>query len=288
MGRGEIFGLLGPNGAGKTTVLRSALGLLRPTRGRLLLFGDPVIPHKDRHHERLGYLPADLRLWPSLTARRTSDLMLGLGARRPDRRRRDELARRLDLELDRPIKGLSLGNRQKVGLLLALQHDPDLIILDEPTSGLDPLMRRVAMTLLTEAVQRGATVIYSSHNLSEVEQICSRVGILRRGRLAALKTIGEIRAERLQRLQFVLAPHCDPPNGLPPGLAERFRLDRLAGRTFEVRYQGSPDSLLLWLASLSILEITSPQISLEEAFLAYYREDLGAGEAEFPLEGGPN
>jgi ABC-2 type transport system ATP-binding protein len=216
--RGEIFGLLGPNGAGKTTVIRSAMGFLRPTSGETRLFGEVVRTSSDLHHDRVGYLPADLRLWPGLSARRTSDLLLDIGGRR-DRRRRDELAERLELRMDRRVKSLSLGNRQKVGLLLALQHDPELVILDEPTSGLDPLVRQTVTEILRDFAACGGSIVYSSHNLNEVEEVCSRVGILRRGRLAALRTIAEIRAERGARLEFTLESGAPPPGDLPEALA---------------------------------------------------------------------
>lgn len=279
--RGEIFGFLGPNGAGKTTVIRSAMGFLRPTRGDVRLFGDVVRTSADRHHDRVGYLPADLRLWPRLSARRTSDLLLDLGGRR-SRARRDELAERLELNLDRRVKSLSLGNRQKVGLLLALQHDPELVILDEPTSGLDPLVRQTVTAILRDFAARGGSIVYSSHNLNEVEEICSRVGILRHGRLAALKTIDQIRAERGACVEFTLASPSAFPEGLPEDLARRIgtpaepaRLERLGENVGRVAYHGAPAPLLEWLGGLPVTEISTPQISLEEAFLGYYR-----GEAE--------
>lgn len=277
--RGEIFGFLGPNGAGKTTVIRSAMGFLRPTSGEVRLFGDEVRTPSDRHHERLGYLPADLRLWPRMTARRTSDLLLDIGGRR-DRRRRDELAERLELRLDRRVKSLSLGNRQKVGLLLALQHDPELVILDEPTSGLDPLVRQTVTEILREFAGRGGSIVYSSHNLNEVEEICSRVGILRRGRLAALKTIEEIRAERGARLEFTIDRAAPEPQALPDSVARALgtaeapaRLERVGDHTWQVAYHGAPGPLLGWLATLPVTEVSTPQVSLEEAFLNYYRDE---------------
>lgn len=280
-GPGEIFGLLGPNGSGKTTVLRAMIGLLRPTRGRALLFGDPVRTFGDAHHERLGYLPADLRLWRGLTARRTSDLLGSIGSNRFDPGFRDELAERLDLDLDRRVKNLSLGNRQKIGLLLAFQHRPDLVILDEPTSGLDPLVRRTVVEILRELVREGKTIIYSSHNLNEVEQICSRVGILRAGRLVALKTIEEIGAERENRLEFSFAPGQAIPAELPPELS-RFELRAAGQDTWQVGYHGSPAPLLRWLGQFEVTELHTPQISLEEAFLSYYREDPTSGGGDRP------
>lgn len=288
--RGEIFGFLGPNGAGKTTVIRSAMGFLRPTRGDVRLFGDPVRTPSDRHHERVGYLPADLRLWPRLSARRASDLLLHLGGR-CDTSRRDALAERLELNLDRRVKNLSLGNRQKVGLLLALQHDPELVILDEPTSGLDPLVRQTVTAILRDFASRGGSIVYSSHNLNEVEEVCSRVGILRHGRLVALEPIERIRAERGARLEFTLESGAAFPERLPDDLAARLetpeepaRLERTGDLTGQVAYHGAPGPLLKWLGELPVTEISTPQISLEEAFLGYYRGD--AAETPAPAESG--
>ncbi len=285
---GEIFGFLGPNGAGKTTVIRCALGLLLPTAGEVRLFGDPVATHHDLNHERIGYLPADLRLWRSMTPRRISNLLLRIGPQKPGSLdRRERMARRLELDLDRKIKALSLGNRQKVGLMLAMQHDPELLILDEPTSGLDPLVRRTVGELLSEFAADGGTVIYSSHNLNEVEEICSRVGIMRRGRLVAVETIDEIRAEREQRLQLVFARGGTEPTELsssrPPELA-RFAFEKIKGhdRTWQVSFHGSPAPLLRWLAGFEVEDISSPQVSLEEAFLRFYRDDIAPNAPHDP------
>lgn len=273
IGRGEIFGFLGPNGAGKTTVIRSALGLLRADSGEVRLFGDRVVTYSDRHHERLGYLPADLRLWSGMSARRISELLLGIGPPSGGRAWRDELAAKLELDLDRRVKNLSLGNRQKVGLLMALQHQPELIILDEPTSGLDPLVRRVVMGILNEFAADGGTVIYSSHNLPEVEQICSRVGILRKGKLVALKTIEEIRFEREQRLEFAFREGSAIPEAFPLEL-NGFKFMKMDSLTWQVAFHGEPGPLLKWLSQFEITELTAPQVSLEEAFLTYYHEDV--------------
>lgn len=288
---GEIFGLLGPNGSGKTTVLRSALGLLRPTSGDISLFGDSVHTFSDLNHERVGYLPGEFQLWRGLTARKVSDLFGTIGGNGRDRTRRDEIAVLLDLDLELKIHRLSMGNRQKVGLLLALQHDPDLLILDEPTNGLDPLVRRTLMDLLTEFAKRGGSIFYSSHNLNEVEEICSRVAILRKGRLVAQRTIEEIRSEREQRLEFRFAPGVNVPDALPPELteaSEKFRLRIIDAQTWQVGYRGSPSPLLRWLAAHEIAELSTPAISLEEAFLAYYEEDLPATarQGESPEKGG--
>lgn len=269
--KGEIFGFLGPNGAGKTTVIRSALGLLKPTGGEVKLFDETVKTNDSLNHERIGYLPADLRLWPGMNARKTSDLFIKFDKQESTIRRRNELAERLKIDLDRRVKNLSLGNRQKVGLLIAMQHSPELIILDEPTSGLDPLVRRSVIELLEEAAAEGCTIIYSSHNLDEVERICSRVGILRKGRLAALKTIDEIKDERTRKLEVLFSPGTEVPESIKSSLTE-FKPEKKSENKWIFSYNCSPSPLIEYLTRFKILEITSPQLSLEEAFLTYYRD----------------
>ena len=173
------------------------------------------------------------------------------------------------------LTGAMMGGGLTGGLLLALQHSPELLILDEPTSGLDPLVRRTVTALLQEFAAGGGTIIYSSHNLGEVEEICSRVGIMRKGRLAALKTIEEIRAERGQRLTVLFAPGGRAPAAMPEELAQ-FSAERGPAGEWDFSFHGSPTPLIRWLAQYEIAEMASPQVSLEEAFLQYYRDDIPA------------
>jgi ABC-2 type transport system ATP-binding protein len=192
---GEIFGFLGPNGAGKTTTIRLFLDLIRPTRGKSLLFGCPSIDPRVR--SRIGYLPGELSVDPRMTGNQTLGFLSALhgGVRTPSSRR-EELCRRLGLlptDLKRRVRQYSRGMKQKLGLVSAFQHDPELLILDEPTTGLDPLVREVVFELMAEARGDGVTVFHSSHVLSEVDRTCDRVGVLKEGRLAALLTVEEAR-----------------------------------------------------------------------------------------------
>ncbi|MBN2595022.1 MAG: ATP-binding cassette domain-containing protein, partial [Sedimentisphaerales bacterium] len=184
--QGEIFGYLGPNGSGKTTIIRCLMGLLRPTSGHCCILGQRVIPGEATKHNIIGYLPGEFRAWPGLTPRKLLGLLAGLGHSNEVTKRQEKLAERLDLSLDRKMRTLSKGNRQKVGIIFAFQHRPDVLILDEPTIGLDPLIRQNVLDLIRETAQAGATILLSSHDLSEVAAVCGRAAILREGRLVEL------------------------------------------------------------------------------------------------------
>ena len=210
---GEVFGFLGPNGAGKTTTIRLMLDFLRPTRGSIRVLG--LDPRRDARevHARTGYLPGELALYDRLTGEAFLRMVERLRDGAPARRT-DELARRFDLDLSRRIRDLSHGNRQKVGLVLAFAHDPELLVLDEPTQGLDPLMQQTFYALVEEARARGATTFLSSHVMPEVERTCDRVAIVRDGRVVTVEDIGSLKAKSLRSIEF----HFRAPVG-----AEAFR-----------------------------------------------------------------
>ena len=190
--RGEVYGFLGPNGAGKTTTIRTLLDLLHPTSGRATIFGLDSHEQSREIRARLGNLPGDFACDPRLTGREFLEFcaeargMNGLGTA-------SLLAQRFEADLDRRIGELSRGNRQKIGLIQALFHDPELLMLDEPTTGLDPLMQEEFLAVITEYRDRGGTVFLSSHDLDEVERVCDRVAIIREGRLAAVERVTELR-----------------------------------------------------------------------------------------------
>ena len=192
---GEVFGFLGPNGAGKSTTIRVLLGLLRPSSGNAEIFGVPAGDVR-RAHRHLAYVPADVALWPNLTGAEILELLGNVGPG-IDHAYRTELVDRFDLDLDRPGRTYSTGNRQKVSLVAAFATRAPLLVLDEPTSGLDPLMEREFRRCVMQARERGQSVFLSSHQLAEVEALCDRVGILRAGRLVEIDTIADLR--RLRR-----------------------------------------------------------------------------------------
>jgi ABC-2 type transport system ATP-binding protein len=199
---GEIVGFLGPNGAGKTTTIRMVMGLLRPSGGHVTVLGARAGDVDTRHH--IGYLPGDLRVDPAMTG---AQLFSWYGRLRgvQDQHRVDELTERLDLDPSRPFATLSKGNRQKIGIVQALCHNPQVIILDEPTSGLDPLVQREFLTLLAQAARAGAAILFSSHVLPEVERVADRVAIIRAGRLVTVATVDDLLDQARRRLELRFA-----------------------------------------------------------------------------------
>ncbi len=268
---GEVFGYLGPNGSGKTTTIRCLMGMLRPTSGLCRVLGDPVLPGRATGHDRMGYLPGDFKIWEQHTGRRTLQVLGSLGHGNSFLTRQTELAERLDLDLDRRVRALSKGNRQKIGLVYAFQHQPDLLILDEPTSGLDPLMRQVVLDLIREAAEAGATVLLSSHDLSEVAAVCQQAAILRKGTLIELAPISRIVQQGQRRLKVWFAQGTPMP-ALPETLRET-GLVQVQSPCMEIAYQGSADRLLKWLAQFPVERITTPDTALEDAFIQYYQKE---------------
>ena len=271
---GEVFGYLGPNGSGKTTTIRCLMGLLRPTSGQCHVLGETVLPGRATGHDRIGYLPGDFKLWEHLTGRRALRVLGALGHGKTFLARQAELAERLDLNLDRRVRTLSKGNRQKIGLVYAFQHQPDLLILDEPTSGLDPLMRQVVLDLIRETAKTGATVLLSSHDLSEVAAVCHQAAILREGRLIELAPIADIMQQGQRRLKIWFARDSQMPD-LPDDLTN-VKLIQKETACLDISYQGSADRIVKWLAQYAVERITTPDTSLEDAFIQYYqKEDPG-------------
>jgi ABC-2 type transport system ATP-binding protein len=267
---GEVYGLLGPNGAGKTTTIRLLLDLIRPTSGEMRVLG--ADPRRDPSlRGRVGYLPGDLRLYEKLTGRQQLAYFAGVRGLR-GLGIAETLAERLDVELDRPQKALSKGNRQKVGILLAFMHEPELLILDEPTSGLDPLVQQTFNDLLGEQREQGRTVLISSHVLPEVQHVADRVALLRDGRLLLEETVDGLRRRAFDRVEVRLAEPAAPDafahlNGVD-------ELERANGRiVFAVH--GEPDALIKALAGHHVVAYESREPDLEDVFLTLY----GSGDA---------
>ncbi|MHC4994756.1 MAG: ABC transporter ATP-binding protein [Planctomycetota bacterium] len=266
--RGEVFGYLGPNGSGKTTTIRCLMGLLHPTRGRCRILGETVRTGMATGHASVGYLPGDFRVWPELPARESLKVLAQLNGGGPGRRR-EELAETLELDMDRPVRDLSKGNRQKVGVVYAFETDPELLILDEPTSGLDPLMRQAVLRLIREAAWRGAAVLLSSHDLSEVAAVCGRAAILREGRLVEMASVTEIVQQGERHLRVWFKPRAATPN-VPLDRLEGVRVIATEPGSLHLGYHGSIDRLLKWLADQPVDRIATPESSLEQAFIQYY------------------
>ncbi len=261
---GEVYGYLGPNGAGKTTTIRLLLGLHRPSAGRAELFGLDAWEDPVRAHARVAYVPGEPALWPSLTGAETLEFLARVRGG-VDVRYRDELVERFELDMRKRVRALSKGNRQKVQLVAALSTRADLLLLDEPTSGLDPLMEMAFRECVREAKERGQTVFLSSHILSEVEAVCDRVGILRRGRLVDQGTLAELRHLSRQTVDVTFA---GPAPRLPP--LPNVAVEPAGRNALRFSVSGSIAPLLAALAGQPVATLSSRQPSLEEIFLHHY------------------
>jgi ABC-2 type transport system ATP-binding protein len=270
--RGEVFGFLGPNGAGKSTTMRLLLDLVRPTAGSASILGLDARADSREIRRRVGFLPGDLALYPKLTGMEMLDHLAELRGH-PDRGLRDSLAERFDAELDRPIHELSSGNRQKIGLIQAFMHDPELLILDEPIAGLDPLVQASFHGLLAEVSARDRTVFLSSHTLSEVERVTHRIAILRRGRLVVVDSLENLRQIAIQHLEieFTAPVPAEEFAGLP-GVREA----KADGSQLTVAFEGSADLIVKAAAAHEVRAIRARENDLEEIFLRYYREEAGS------------
>ncbi len=265
--QGEIFGFLGPNGAGKTTAIRLLLDLIRPTAGRASVLGMDCQARSTAVRAAVGYLPGDVRLYPGLRGRDTVDLIAGLRDRPIDRSYVLDLARRFDLDLDRHVGAYSKGNRQKLGLLLAMLDRPPVLLLDEPTSGLDPIVQHVVWETLREEAARGTAVFFSSHVMGEVDQVCTRVGVLRAGRLVAVEQIAQLKGRALRHVEVSFAD--GSPAAATFALPNVRELRRDPG-TLEFEVTGEVGPLLKALAPYPVLDLRTEQPTLDEVLLKFY------------------
>jgi ABC-2 type transport system ATP-binding protein len=266
---GEVYGYLGPNGAGKTTTIRLLLGLHRPTAGRAEVFGVDAWREPVRAHRRVAYVAGEPFLWPALTGAETLAYLARLRGG-TDAAYRDALVARFQLDVDKKVRALSKGNRQKVQLIGAFASRADLLILDEPTSGLDPLMEVAFRETVREAKERGQTVFLSSHILSEVEALCDRVGILREGRLVEEGSLSELRHLSAQTVEITFA---GPAPRLPdlPGV----HVTGAGGNALRAEVTGEIGPLIATLSGHPVVSLISREPSLEEIFLHHY--DSGDG-----------
>ena len=265
---GEIFGFLGPNGAGKSTTIRLLLGFLHPTAGAGRVLGLDIVHDSVAIRRRIGYLPGGIALYDALSGEELLAYLADLSGRPPVRRA--ELCERLELSagtLRRLVRDYSRGMRQKIGIVQALQHDPELAILDEPTEGLDPLMQRAFYQILDTLKAEGRTIFFSSHVLSEVERVCDRVAIIRRGRLVAMEDIAGLLARHKRNVHMRLhgtPPHLDDV----PGVSS---LELRDGR-LSCRVDGDIRPFLAAIAGAPIADLTIEPAHLEEAFLEFYED----------------
>ncbi len=265
---GSLFGFLGPNGAGKTTTIRILLGLLRATAGQATVLERDVWRAGSLLRRDTGYLPGDLRLYPQLTGRQTLDFLDAIrGSRSAESIQR--LARRFDLDLDKKVREYSRGMKQKLGLMQAMMHRPKLLILDEPTIALDPLVRELLFGALRDIAKQGSTVVFSSHTLSEVDQLCDWVAILRRGKLIEQAETSSLRARSVRRVELAFKPGVSRPASLPAGLIVKHQDDH----RMIASHRGDVGPLLDWIRQCPVADVAIEKPSLEDLFMTYYADD---------------
>ncbi len=266
---GEVFGFLGPNGAGKSTTIRTILDEIRPTAGSATILGFDTHAASVEIRRHIGYIPGDLALYPNLTGMDTLQYFANMRGG-VDWGFVDELADRLDSDLSRKVGDLSTGNRQKVGVIQAFMHRPDLLIMDEPTAGLDPLMQREFQKMVSEVSDEGRTVFLSSHTLSEVQRVADRVGIIRNGRLITVESVADLRSKSMREVEFVLDTEAEA--SVFEGV-EGVRNVMVAGNHVEMSFGGDMGELLTTVtAKYGVADIKTTEADLEEIFLTYYHE----------------
>jgi ABC-2 type transport system ATP-binding protein len=267
--QGDIFGFLGPNGAGKTTTIRLLLDFIRPSSGRAEILGHDTQTESLAVRRRVGYVPGDVSLYDSMTGEALLDLLNRLrGGDSLEQGRR--LANRLDLALHRRIGDYSSGMRQKLALVAALMPQPELLVLDEPTKGLDPLVQQELYTILREEQKRGCTVFLSSHNLPEVEKVCNRVGIVRKGKLVAVEEVEAIKHKKVRMLTLTFSR----PVAREDLVMEGVEIRSLDGNHAELAVLGHVPDILRRLAELPIEDFEFPEATLEDTFMKFYDEGV--------------
>jgi len=261
---GEIFGFIGPNGAGKSTTIRLLLSLIYPTSGSATVFGKDCIKFGPEIRQEIGYLPSEVFYYERM---RVIDLLKYSASFYPRdcTQRMNELAELMELEMHRRIEDLSYGNRKKVGIVQGLLHQPKLLFLDEPTAGLDPLMQRKFFQLIREENQRGVTVFFSSHILGEVQRMCSRVGIIKEGRIIEIADIRTLQQNNYKKVQ-VTADGLNAAHFDLPGVTNL----ELANSTVRFFFKGDINAIMGKIGALTVSDVTIEEPTLEEIFMHYY------------------
>lgn len=264
--KGEVYGFLGPNGAGKSTTIRTLLNFIQPTSGHAKILGQDIVKDTVAIRKSLGYLSGDFRAYDKMTGQQFLDFMSYL---QPLKRKKTqtELAKRFQAPLHKKIRDLSKGNRQKIGIIQAFMHEPQILILDEPTDGLDPLMQETFYALVNERQATGTTVFVSSHNLNEVQKMCDRVGIIREGKLVGESNINEMTNEAAQTFEIVFSDKVTAPQIKAVTGVKKVVLD---GPLASVHVHGNLSPFLAFLAKHKIASLNTKELSLEHEFMRYY------------------
>lgn len=265
---GEIFGFIGPNGAGKSTTIRTLLGLIHPTSGSATIFGKDCIQYAPEIAKDVGYLPSEVFFYDNM---KVIDLLKYAASfyKKDCTKRIKELAEIMDLDLSKKIDDLSLGNKKKVGIVQGLLHEPKLIILDEPTSGLDPLMQHKFFDLLEEENKKGATILFSSHILSEVQRLCDRVAIIKEGQIITVDKISTLKENNYKKIKVEAKSQLDPQIFNLQGVNNLVVTGQLASFLF----RGNLNDVIKKIAELDIANLWVDEPDLEEIFMHYYEKE---------------
>ncbi len=265
---GEIFGFIGPNGAGKSTTIRTLLALIYPTSGSATIFGKDCIKYAPEIKKEIGYLPSEVFYYDNM---KVIDLLKYSASfyKKDCTKRIRELAEALNLDLSKKIDDLSLGNKKKVGIVQGLLHEPKLIILDEPTSGLDPLMQQKFFELLREENKKGATILFSSHILSEVQKLCDRVAIIKEGEIVKVETMSELTENSYKKFRLEAVNHVS---------SEVFKLEgvtdiKVNEKTVSFIYKGNMNAIISKIAEIPLKNLWVEEPTLEEIFMHYYEKE---------------
>lgn len=262
---GEVFGFLGPNGAGKTTTIRCLMSFIRPSSGAISIFGKNVATDSVQIKREIGYLAGNVKLYPSWTGAEHIKFVEGI---RGESKIAQDLIKKLDFNPNIKFKNLSSGNKQKMGLILALMSEPKLLIMDEPTVGLDPLLQNTIYEILADLKKRGTTILVSSHNLPEVERICDRVGIIKEGKMVAVETLKELSGKKIHIVEVRFAKKVKKSEFNIPGIENVEELPD--GFIFNV--SGEIDRVVKTLAKYEVTDIQITHAALEDVFLKFYQK----------------
>lgn len=261
---GEIFGFIGPNGAGKSTTIRSIMNLINKTKGEVYFLGEKLTKDNLTLKKQIGYLPSEVFLYEDLTVKEMLDYHESFYKKNLSKRRK-ELVKKLKLDESKKIEDLSLGNQKKLGIVLAFMHEPKLLILDEPTSGLDPIMQQVFYDLLQEEKEKGTTIFYSTHILSEISKICDRVGIIKEGSLLKVESIKELQSKNLTNVTIISTEIEKITKEL------KIEVETLDEKTIKFKNTLDSNNLIKILSKYEIEKLLIEEPTLEDIFLHYYK-----------------
>jgi len=265
VGKGEVFGYLGPNGAGKSTTIRHLMGYMKPQKGQATINGLDCFKNSAEIQKKVGYLPGEIAFLEGMNGLEFLNLLAGMRGLK-NFQRRDELIELFQFDVKTPIRKMSKGMKQKVGIVAAFMHDPDILILDEPTSGLDPLMQRQFIELILEEKKKGKTILMSSHSFSEIDRTCDRVGIIKDGKIVAIEDVHRLRSMQRKLFDITLRKEEDVQKLLQSGLD----VTKSNRNQVQVAVQGDYDSFINVLANVEVDSLDVHTQTLEEIFMHYY------------------